>query len=831
MKHLFKSAILLLGLCTLTINEVIPLSSGIEEEENMILNPSFEFHSFMSHRTGQASDYKSHNVAFWNTVAWGDIEVIRESHVSETIRPDFSTHNLVAISPGKKIWQFFTLPEAGLAYGDELSLSVHGYQEGPNQLKSAIKVMKTDSEDGEWSPKDFGMKDSRSFPKHSRGELVVAKEYSTQVEQAGTIKLMVENATVLGKPSVGNKSGSEDINTIGIQVEFENMSSSDTVWVYAPNLSLKGKRKSSFYKSREMTPNYRYLPRTMQKLWKGEPIHIIVMGSSIDRGSANPPMYLYDENPDSETFKQPLSEDLFDAEKVGRPDLDGYFGQWRHYYSYAGRLKLELMKKFNLPADKICLNFMAADGSSIGESHSGLKQYFSLSIPPNPGLNGHKEGETWEALYPDLFKRQEGARPDLVIFGSGANEKTDTPDEIAVFEGAIRWIQQNYPNTEFLFSPYQNQGRYTPNTVDLQTLSLRYQIPYMDYPKIADDLIRWANKYSLTPKDGHPQAASHYIWFKQLEKAFECWNPIFPGQAQLQLPERLHSNTYGWEGDMVTFDSTSSRIKNNRFIFEDNAINSWGRTDSEPPVPYVDGVKFSSRRSSPSYNLRNSMFRHGRTGLGDRHILEIEGENAKLTYVDAKINPNRRFFPVSNPNWNLFGQPIVPFHSEWGAPYGSEKVTLEPGKFIEIEVVCTDISVAWVDNPDAGSLEIYVDEQLKKTQACNNGFTDTDQKVNYLENRKGILNLGFGLHKVRIQAKESAVDVLSLFTYDSRSNLDAERRLTGLAVGGETLKFTRPFKTRPLIICSGDLSVDTEDISSTEVRFSGSNGSYIIIGE
>lgn len=276
----------------------------------------------------------------------------------------------------------FTLPEAGLSYGDELNLSVHGYQKASGQLKSAIKVMKTDSEDGEWSPKDFGMKDSRSFPKHSRGELVVAKEYSTQLEQVGRINLMVENASIIGKAGVGNISGSKDINTVGIQVEFENMSLSDTVWVYAPRLSVKGVYGNSIHPTREMRPNYRYIPRTIQKLWKGEVIHVIVMGSSIDRGSANPPMYMFDEDPSSSTFKQPLSGGLFDAEKAGREDLDGYYGEWRHYYSYAGRLKLELMRKFNLTPDKICLNFMAADGSSIGESHSGLQQYFLYQYHP-----------------------------------------------------------------------------------------------------------------------------------------------------------------------------------------------------------------------------------------------------------------------------------------------------------------------------------------------------------------------------------------------------------------------------------------------------------------
>lgn len=811
--------------------DVISSTRETQDASNLLKNPSFEFHSFVNHREGTPVSYASHNVAFWNTDVWGDIEVVRESHVPDSVKPVFSTHNLIAITPGKKIWQFFTLPEADLSYGEKLSLSVYAYQKEGDQLKSKIKLMKTDSEDGEWSPKDFGMRDSRSFPKHARGELVVAKEYNTSLKDPGIVNLIIEDAVIIGKTGVGNKSSSNDINTIGIQVEFENLSLTDTVWIYSPKLSVKSPHQNKIHTTREMTPYYRYIPRTIQKLWKGEPIHIILMGSSIDRGSANPPMYMYDEDPDSKTFKQPLSEGLFDAAKAGRPDLDDYYGEWRHYYSYAGRLKLELMRKFNLPADKICLNFMACDGSSIGESHSGLQKYCSLSLAPSPGINGHKKGKSWEELYPDLFERNEGARPDLVIFGSGANEKTDTPDEVAVFEGAIRWIQQNYPHTEFLFCPFQNQGGYTSNAGDLQALSLRYQIPYMDYGKIGDDVTRWVNRYSLVPSDGHPQAAAHYLWFKQLEKAFECWDPILPGQAQVQLPERLHPNSYGWEGNMVSFDSISQRIKTNRFIFEDNAINCWGKSDNEPPVPYVDGVALQSRRSSPGYDIRNSMFRHGRTSLGDRHILEIVGDNAKITYVDSKINPNRRFFPVSNPNWNITEHPIEKFHSEWGAPYGTDKITLNPGKYIEIEVVCTDISVAWIDDPNSGTLEIFVDDQLVKSQHCNQGFIDTDKRVNYLENRKGLLNLGFGLHKVRLQAKDAPVSVLSVFTYDSRSNLSSERRLAGLAVGGETVKFTSPFKTRPLIICSGGLFVNTKDISKSEVKFSGGIGSYEVIGE
>jgi hypothetical protein len=806
-------------------------SQGNNESVNLILNSYFDFHSFINHRDGNPVSYSSKNVAFWDTDSWGDIEVVRESHVTDSIRPKFSTHNLVMIKPGKKIWQFFTLPEVCLAHGEQVNLSVYGYQPKGNMLKAKIKLMKLDSEDGEWSPKAFGMEDGRTFPKHSRGELMVAKEYKTSLANKGSVELKIENAEIIGKISVGNQSGSNDINTIGIQIEFENTDTSETVWIYSPNLAKVGDGLHSIPEARKMEPIYRYIPRTIQKLWKGEPIHILVMGSSIDRGSANPPMYLFDENPDSKTFKQPLAEGLFDADKAGRKDLEGYFGEWRHYFSYVGRLKLELMRKFNLSADKICLNFMACDGSSVGEAHSGLKEYCSLSLPPEPEINGQKSGKKWDELYPGLFSRPEGPGPDLVIFGSGENEKTDTPDEVAVFEGMIRWIQQHYPNTEFLFSPFQNFGGNTPNPGDLQALSLRYQIPYLDYGKTSDDIVRWCNRYSLVPIDGHPQAAGHYLWFKQLEKAFECWDPIVSGQTQLQLPERVHANSYGWEGEMVNFDITSNRIKGNRFIFEDVAINCWGKADIENPIPYVDGIKFDSHRSSPERDIRNSMFRYGRCRLGDRHILEIVGENAELTYVDAKICPNRRILTVDNPNWKISGQRIEDFTSGWGAPYGSKKLILKPGQSIGIEVACTDVSVAYVDMPNGGVLDVFIDNQLRLSQPANIAFVDSDKKANFMENRKGILNLGFGLHKVRLEAKGAPVAVLGIFTYDSRSNLNSERRLTGLAIGGETLEFTLPFRNRPLVICSGGLSVKKEDINETKVKFSGTSGSYEVIGE
>ena len=114
--------------------------SGDETKMNILQNPNFDFHAFTNHRDGNAESFKSHNVAFWNTDAWKDITVMRESHVDPKIRPAFSVHNMVSVQPGKKIWQFFTLPEAGLAHGDKISLFANGYQENANALKASVKI-------------------------------------------------------------------------------------------------------------------------------------------------------------------------------------------------------------------------------------------------------------------------------------------------------------------------------------------------------------------------------------------------------------------------------------------------------------------------------------------------------------------------------------------------------------------------------------------------------------------------------------------------------------------------------------------------------------------
>lgn len=802
--------------------------------QNVLLNPYFEFHAFENHRLGHGASWVSHDVAFWNTGAWGDLTVMRESHVKPDVRPDFTCHNMVRLSPGRKMWQFFTLSEAGLAHREKVSLYVYGFQAVPTSLVARIKLMKLDSEDGEWTPRDFGLKDERTFPKYARGELVTAKVYEADSDQAGAVELRIEGAEILGRFKTERTSRTDDLSVIGITVEFENRAGNGQgAWVAAPCLCRSDRAVRGAPLLREPYPWYRHIPRTIQKLWKGEAIHILAAGSSIDRASANPPPYPYDEDPDSPTFKQPLADDYeFDPAMAGRPDLEGYVGWWRHYWSYTGRLRLELMRKFNLPVSKICLNFMACDGSCIGEAHSAVGPYCALALPPTEGGNGHKSGSTWQELYPELFTRPEGPGPDLVIFGCGANEKTDTPDEVAVYEGMIRWIQHHYPQCEFLFCQFSREGN-GPNLGDMQALSLRYQIPYVDFAKVGPEVGRWGNLWAMSP-DGHPAASGHYVWFKQIEKAFECWDPIVPGQAQLRLPARVHPNSYGWEGELVTYDADSPRIRGNRFVLDDTVVNCWVSLEDGMADPYVDGVKIGKRqcRSRPSRDLRNSSFRHGHCRLGDRHILEMVGKACSLLAVDAKVCPKRRFIDAGSALWRKGTAEVTEFKSEWGAPYGTRQLVVQPGGVLDLDMVCTDLSVAYVDSPEGGTLQVLVDGREVTNLVASVPFVTVDGKEHFMENRKGILNLGFGVHALRLKAVDAPVGVLGVFAYDSRPNRGNERRLWGQCAAGETVTFSPPFRARPVVICQGGVAAGTEDVTRESVTFSGKGqGMYEVIGE
>src|SRR5690606_661223 len=111
------------------------------------------------------------------------------------------------------------------------------------------------------------------------------------------------------------------------------------------------------------------------------------------------------------------------------------------------------------------------------------------------------------------------------------------------------------PNTEIVFCMWQNREGYTPNTGMLKDLALRYGIPYIDFGREFSLSMRNVNSFALTPKDGHPQAAAHYIWGHLLARAFQPLDPIAPGVPQQQFPEPISPYTRGWEGDMQTYEA------------------------------------------------------------------------------------------------------------------------------------------------------------------------------------------------------------------------------------------------------------------------------------
>lgn len=800
---------------------------------NLLLNPALDFHCFENSRTGQGAEFKSGSIACWNQNAYGDAEAWRAARQT-AFRSSFATDNVVVIHPGKTLHQFALLAEMGLDGGEHVSLSVFGHQTKPKSLSAAIRMMRLDSDEGTWSPKDFDMSDARTFPKHSRGELTADPSFVSESGEAPDFELKVEKAVIpFGFTESGTKSTKQP-NVIGITVEFTNIGKED-VWIYAPCLARGDKALSRLPEARAMPDYYRGIPRTIQKLWRGEPLHLIVMGSSIDRGSANPPMTAYDEDPKSPTFKQPLSKvHDFEGEVVGHPEWNDYIGWWQHHFMYGGRLRQVLMQKFNYPMDRLLLNTMACDGSCIAESHSGLEAYATLSLPPEPGTNGQAKGKTWQELYPAVFARPEGARPDLVIFGSGANEKVDGANEVAAFEGAIRWFQRHYPGIEFVFCMWQNRETYTPNTGHLRELSLRYQIPFIDLGRVISETTRYCNSSALVPSDGHPQAAAHYLWAKQLERAFDVADPMKSGVAQLSLPERLSDHTIGWEGEVTTYNAGDKRLRGNTgFILDDTFVNLWATTKDELVSLRLDGVQNegSRRRPTRARDNRNSTFATGQLSLGDRHIIEATGKESAFVADDSKSALNRQWQPVTSPRWKLPGKP-EPFASEWGAPFGNAAVKLAPGSDASTDFIGTDLSVAFADAADGGDLIVLVDGKDVLRAATNQPFTDAAGKALFMENRKGIRDLAYGWHNVQIKAEGKPVRLLGAFTYDTRPNRQSERVERGRAFAGETISFTAPFKTRPWVVCHGGLQVKLDGVSASGVKFTGTGeGSYEIIGE
>jgi len=800
--------------------------------QNLLLNGDFHFQSFDNSRSGNRNEFKSGSVPFWDQAKYGDAEIYRAPR-NGVFTPQFPVDGVVVLHPGKSIWQFSLLSETQLDNGDPVSLSVFGHQSKSDSLKATIYQMRLDNATGEWSPADFGQADKRTFPKHARGELVPSAPASAVSGAINDFELKIEN-DVIADQFKEDANHSDDLpNTIGIQVEFTNTSDSD-VWIYAPCLSKSTLAQNHLPNLRALPDYYRSIPRTIAKLRRGEPLHIIAMGSSIDRASANPPNYLYDEDPKSPHFKEPISKGdfLFDGAQIGHPEWSDYIGQWRHYFSYTGQLRLDLMRRYDYPINKILLNYEACDGSAIGESHSALQEWSSLADAPNPESNGQAAGKSWQELYPDVFSRPEGTRPDLVIFGSGANEKIDGAEEVAAFEGAIRWYQRHYPGVEFIFCMWQNRESYTPNTGMLKDLALRYGIPYIDLGRELDLATRNINSYALVPRDGHPQAAAHYIWSQLLQRAFEVTDPIAPGIPQQYLPERVTPTTIGWEGDINTYDEKSPRVHDGTaFILDDTMVNLWATSKDKQVTIRVDGKEDNGSRRTlfAERNPRNSSFATGLLSLGDRHIIEVTGTDSRISAVDSKAALNRVWHGIDSKSWQGIST-VESFKSEFGAPFGSSKVLLQPGQSASLQFVGTDCSVAWLDAVDGGVLNVTIDGKKEWSQATNAPFELASGKSTFMENRKGILNLPFGVHQLQVQATDKPVILLGAFSYDTRSNQNTQRTLQGIANPGDSVTFSAPFKATPLVICSGGLKVLS--LSSTQITFGGdAAGSYQIIGE
>jgi hypothetical protein len=368
----------------------------------------------------------------------------------------------------------------------------------------------------------------------------------------------------------------------------------------------------------------------------------------------------------------------------------------------------------------------------------------------------------------------------------------------------------------------------------LRELSLRYQIPFIDLGRAISETTRYCNSYALVPSDGHPQAAAHYIWARQLERAFEVADPIQSGIAQLSLPERLSHHTIGWEGEVTTYNAGQKRLRNNRgIILDDTFVNLWATTKDELVGVRVDGAADDGSRRRPmrARDNRNSTFAIGRLTLGDRHIVEVTGTEASLVAADLKTAPNRQSLPVTSPRWKLPAKP-EPFASEWGGPYGDAAVTLAPHAEAATDFVGTDFSIAYVDTADGGEVTVLVDGQEALRIATDKPFTDAGNKPLYMENRQGIRGLAYGWHSVQVKAGDKPVQLLGAFTYDTRANRQAERAERGRAFAGESVSFSAPFKARPWIVCHGGLQATLNDTRANAVTFTGTGeGSYEVIGE
>jgi len=747
------------------------LKKKFPKNKNLLVNPEFRYIP-----PSPSTSFPGPYLACWNTKKRGDIEILPMKEGFGKTSPG----NCVLIHPGKRFWQFRTLCEIGNNLkGNTLRFTAEISQKEPSSVKISLYLMGPESADGTWSPAEFGLEDKRTSSRHGRGELVSVSEKTSYSGRSENETITTEELVIDWNFRHTKESSSKYRNAVGIRVEIENISSSPA-WVRWPSLA-RGKTIPKGLVKGSPVPSYsRQLPRTMEKLLEGKPLHILALGSSLDRGSANPPLYLYDENPLSPDYKKPVPESRrFLPESVGRPDLAGYIGFFQHYFMYTGRTRLELMKKFGHPVSSILLNVMACDGSSIGEGHSGFMEYASFFSKPNPGINGHAEGDSWKALYPGLFKKG-NPPPDLVIFGygSGHNEQIDEPDTIAAYEGAIRLFQRRFPGVEFLSCTWPvKKGKEDIVTGPMEKLCSYYNIPFIDVRELDSRLSQSTNFFALATDGVHFQAGAHYIWFKQLEKAFEIADAGQKWLAQKHLPRRMNPYSYNWEGDHVTFTAPHPRIVEKRMmILEDGAFSLWAFHEAPHSIPPVrtkiriDGKEMQDAGKGNIFrqrNNRNSSFAYGRLETGKRHVVEVLGTNPQIFAADHKVALNKAFFPAGNRKWNKTVR-VENFESGWGAPYGSRCFLLHEGEKIEITAEGTLFSVAYLDEKNGGTFEFHAGGKRKKKIRADIPYVCSEGKSHYIENRDAISANTCVKRKITVRCISGTVRILGLYTYNTR---------------------------------------------------------------
>lgn len=728
------------------------------ENANLLVNPQFDH---LDSKDGPAL-----YVAGWNVENRGDIRV-RESRQAG----DWS---VVEVAPGKRFWQFIALADVeGEWKGVQVSLSAEVAAAQPQDVQVNLSLMGIESGEGTWIPAKLGpFGDKREFARHGRGELIVLDRVEGRFEDLPGSRVIKAEGLVVDWFFKEQKEADPNFrNAVGILVEFVNRSATQPILVRYPVLSKGGEAQTGSIPGREVPQWSRQIPRTMKKLLAGEPVYILTLGSSIDRGSANPRLYAYDENPESPTYRQPLVADKpFQGEIVGRPDLQDYVGWFQHYFMYTGRMRQELMRKYGYDVDGLLLNVMACDGSSIGESHSGFAEYAALQLDPAPEVNGHPSGKSWKELYPHHFEGGKTPVPDLVVFGHGHNERIDGADEIAVFEGAIRWFQRHYPEVEFVNCMWIRTAK-DPLNVSMPKLCEHYGIPFIPANELIQHLRGTVNYYAIAPDGGHPQAAAHYLWFKQLEKAFESAGEDWEPQPQRHLPPRMNPFSYQWEGEIITFEEHSDRhFQKRMMVVEDGPFNLWAVHDNKSEVMKIriDGQENKEAGRGRNYakrDIRNSTFVYGRLEPGERHVVEIVGNNPRIVASDHKVPLHKQHFPAGHVAWKT-ALPAETYQSEWGYPYGTQCYHLKPGDVLTIEVDAELLSVAWLDQPEGGTLEVSVDGKPAWSQPTNIPYVDGDGNPHFIENRRAIRGLEKKPHTLQIRAVNGPVKLLSAYGYD-----------------------------------------------------------------